>query len=244
MVRSQCPKTALLVFAKSPIVGTVKTRMQPCLSKIDCLNLHKTFVRHTLSKIKRLNYPEIEKSLFLTGSLVEAHRHAVGLGTTRDILIEVQVGKQLGERLINALQRKFSAGFDRVIFIGTDSPLLGIGEIESAIEALSGNEVVIGPATDGGYYLIGFSANIPSILRGIAWGTPLVYQQTVKLMERHGVHWKRLENRSDVDTFEDLKNLYFLMQRTSGMVDGELEQELFEVVSQLVTERTREADEK
>ena len=242
MVHSYHSKAALLVFAKSPIVGTVKTRMQPTLSKAGCLNLHKALVRHTLSKIRRLK-PEIEKSLFLTGSLVEAYQHAIELGVTRDILIEVQVGQQLGERMINALERKFNAGFHRVIFIGTDSPLLRTGEIESAIEALSEYEVVIGPATDGGYYLIGFSANIPCILRGVTWGTPLVYQETLELMQRHEVSWKCLANGFDVDTFEDLKNLYLVMKRTSGVIDGDLEQELFEVVSKLVTENSGEQDE-
>jgi len=216
--------------------------MQPVLSAMECLNLHKAFVRHTVSKIRRLNYPEIEKSLFLTGSLVEARQHAVELGGGSDIFIEAQVGKELGERLINALEKKFNAGFRIVVFIGTDSPLLRVGQIKSAIDALSENDVVIGPAKDGGYYLIGFSANIPSILHGVTWGTPLVFQQTLKLMQLHEVRWKRLEDGIDVDTFEDLKNLYWVMQRTSGVIDGELEQELFEVVSKLVTSKEKKIE--
>jgi uncharacterized protein len=231
------PQTALLIFAKSPVAGTVKTRLQPNLSEADCLLLHKAFVRLTLAKMRNLESSKVDKTLLLTGPLEEAYRYAAEFGITDGFLVDVQFGKDLGERLINALETKFNAGFRKVIIIGTDSPLLRIEQIECSIDALSEHEVVIGPSADGGYYLIGFSANIPTLLRGISWGESLVYEQTLKLIRLHSLNWKKLETGFDVDTMGDLKELYRRMQGNATLVTDDPTTHLYELVKSLVNRK-------
>ena len=228
------PQVALLIFAKSPVAGTVKTRMQPDLSEADCLLLHKAFVRLTLAILGKLDSRKVDKTLLLTGTLDEAYQYAAEFGITDEFLVDVQFGKDLGERLINALENKFNAGFLKVIIVGTDSPLLRIEQVESSIDALSEHEVVIGPSADGGYYLIGFSANIPSVLRGIPWGEPLVYEQTLELIRLYGINWKQLEVGFDVDTLEDLRELYRRMQGNATLITDSPSAQLYELVKSLV----------
>jgi len=234
MTGSGKPQVALVVFAKSPVAGTVKTRLQPYLSEADCLLLHKAFVRLTLGKLRKLESSKVNITLLLTGPLHEAYRYAAEFGVTDEYFVDVQFGKDLGERLINALANKFNAGFTKVIIIGTDSPLLRIEQLELSIDALSEHEVVIGPSADGGYYLIGFSANIPSILRGISWGESLVYEQTLELIRRHGLKCKELETGFDVDTIEDLRRLYRLMLENPVLVSDDPTTHLYDLVKSLV----------
>jgi rSAM/selenodomain-associated transferase 1 len=234
---SRRPQVALLIFAKSPIAGSVKTRMQPNLSEADCLLLHKALVRLTLAKFKNLDSSKVDKTLLLTGPLDRAYRYAAEFGVADEFFIDVQFGKDLGERLTNALENKFNSGYLKVIIIGTDSPLLRIEQIESSIDALSEHEVVIGPSADGGYYLIGFSANIPAVLRGISWGESSVYEQTLKRIRLHGLSWKKLETGFDVDTMEDLRELYRHLQGHASLVTDDPNTQLYELVESLVNRK-------
>lgn len=230
----QNPDTALLIFAKAPVVGRVKTRMQPPLSNEESLILHKALLRLTLAKVRTLNSSDIAQVLYLTGNLADAQRHRLNLALAPEFQVETQVGRDLGERLVNALQKKFDEGFKKVIFIGTDTPLLSAKEIRDAADELSHCDVVIGPAADGGYYLIGFSASIPAILEGIDWGSPRVYRQTVDLMRLHGVRWKPLVVESDLDTFENLKELRQIMKDSPSLTDSNEGNELYQILNDLV----------
>ena len=208
--------------------------MQPPLSNRECLILHNALLRHTLTKIRTLDEPDISKVLYLTGNLVDAHQHRLDLGVSPDIQIETQVGRDLGERLVNALEKKFDEGFGKVIFIGTDTPLLNVEDIGYAINELSHCEVVIGPTRDGGYALIGFSACVPAILKGINWGTPRVYPQTVDLMRLHQVRWKSLAIGSDLDTFNDLSEVGRIIEDSPSFCGSEEGKELCEVIRKLL----------
>ncbi len=227
-------RAVINIFAKSPIPGTVKTRMRPPLSVEECLELYLALVRHTVEVVRSLDSPDIEKFVFLTGSPEDASRYAMELGISEDVRIEIQSDGDLGNRMIHALEKQFRDGFLKVLFIGTDSPLLKAEDLEAAIEELTEHPVVIGPTEDGGYYLIGFSACLPSILRGIEWGSPLVYLQTLELLERHGLPWKRLKEGFDVDNFEDLTRLHTLIQAQLRLFVGETGQELLDAVNQLL----------
>jgi rSAM/selenodomain-associated transferase 1 len=231
---SQNTPTALLVFAKSPIVGTVKTRMQPQLSNRACLILHDALLRHTLTKIRTLDKPDVSKVLYLTGNLADAQQYRFDLGLATDIQVETQVGRDLGERLVNAMEKKFDEGFRKVVFIGADTPLLSAKEIGHAIDQLSHCEVVIGPTTDGGYYLIGFSASIPAILRGIDWGTPRVYGQTLSLIQLHQVRWKSLAMGSDLDTFKDLSDVGQIIKDSPSFTNSNEGKDLYQVIRKLL----------
>ena len=197
-------RTSLNIFAKAPIPGTVKTRTSPPLSPAQCLRLHEALLNHTLARMRPLIAPGVEASLCLTGTLQGALELARRMDA-RGFEVDVQQGAHLGERLGHALTTRFGQGCSKVIFIGTDCPELGPEAVRDAIRALNRQEVVIGPARDGGYYLIGFAACLPEVLQGIPWGTSAVYEATLDRLRRRGVRWKPLEPRADLDTFGDLK---------------------------------------
>ena len=197
-------RISLNIFAKAPVPGTVKTRMSPPLSPAQCLRLHRALLNHTLARMRPFIASGAQASLCLTGTLQEAREQA-GLMDARGFDVDVQHGAHLGERLTHALTTRFSQGFTKVIFVGTDCPGLGSNTVRDATRALDRLEVVIGPAQDGGYYLIGFAACLPEILQGIPWGTPAVYETTLDRLRRRGVRWKSLGRRADLDTFGDLK---------------------------------------
>ena len=179
-------RTSLNIFAKAPILGTVKTRMSPPLSPAQCLRLHRALLNHTLARMRPLIAAGVEASLCLTGTLQEALEQA-GRMEARGFGMDVQQGANLGERLSHALTTRFSQGYSKVIFVGTDCPRLGSKTVQDAIRALNRHEVVIGPAQDGGYYLIGFAACLPEILQGIPWGTPAVYATTLDRLRQRRV---------------------------------------------------------
>lgn len=197
-------RTSLNIFAKAPVPGTVKTRMSPPLSPAQCLRLHEALLNHTLARMRPLMASGVEASLCLTGTPHEALEHA-GRMDAQGFGVDVQRGAHLGERLSHALATRVRQGFSKVIFVGADCPGLGSKTVRAAIRALSRQEVVIGPAQDGGYYLIGFAACLPEVLQGIPWGTPAVFETTLDRLRRRGVRWKSLERQEDLDTFGDLK---------------------------------------
>jgi rSAM/selenodomain-associated transferase 1 len=227
-------KTSLIVFAKAPVPGTVKTRMQSILGETNCLLLHNALARHALERIRLLDLPNLDKAVFFTGAPEEVLTYAKKLGIAADISVEIQFGENLGERLSNALEKKILCGYKKVVFIGTDSPLLGNDIIEEAIEGLGSHDVVIGPAMDGGYYLIGFSDLIPSILEGINWGSSLVFDQTLELMKKNSLHWKCLKKGFDLDTCEDLVDFYESVRATQAIQTESSLRELMELIKQIL----------
>jgi len=227
-------RTSLNIFAKAPVLGTVKTRMSPPLSPAQCLRLHRALVNHTLARMRPLIASGVEVSLCLTGRLQQALEQA-GQMEARDFAVDVQRGAHLGERLSHALTTRFSQGCSRVIFVGTDCPGLGSNTVREAVRALNRQEVVIGPAQDGGYYLIGFAACLPEILQGIPWGTPAVYEATLDRLRRRGARWESLERLADLDTFGDLQQ-FCLRPLPGGRLRGGIDPALFATIRELIQE--------
>lgn len=227
-------RTSLNIFAKSPVLGTVKTRMSPPLSPAQCLRLHESLLNHTLARMRPLIDSEVEASLCLTGTLEEALEQA-GRMDARGFGVDVQCGAHLGERLSHALATRFGQGYSKVIFVGTDCPSLGSKTVRDAIRALNRQQVVIGPARDGGYYLIGFAACLPQILQGIPWGTPAVYETTLDRLRRRGLRWKSLERQADLDTFGDLKRFCRRARPGNSLEDG-IDPTFFDTIEELILE--------
>ena len=231
-------RTSVNIFARSPIPGTVKTRMSPPLSPPQCLRLHEALLNHTLAQMRPIIAPGVDASLWLTGTLKEALDHANRL-EARGFGVDVQRGDHLGDRLSQALATRVRQGYSKVIFIGTDCPKLGSKTVRDAIRSLNRQEVVIGPAQDGGYYLIGFAASVPEILQGIPWGTPAVYGTTLDLLRRRGVRWKSLERQADLDTYSDLKR--FCRQASPRVrLEGGIDPALFATIKGLIQEAGRD----
>jgi rSAM/selenodomain-associated transferase 1 len=125
-----------------------------------------------------------------------------------------QQGKHLGERMANAFENRFSAGFKKVLLVGTDIPDLPGSVFDEAFEALEHGSAVIGPTVDGGYYLIGFNHNtfFRDIFEGIAWSTSQVFEQTMKHFAHRHMRIHILPKWRDLDRHEDLA--YFMESHT------------------------------
>ena len=227
-------QTCLIVFAKTPVRGSVKTRMRPFLSEEDCLRLHSLLLRLWLGRLREWDLGQVHKALFLT-PLEAEHAAPHLLDAPPRVAVETQQGNDLGDRLSHAFNRKWNEGFRKIVFIGTDSPALRIEDLHSAFEALETSEVVLGPATDGGYYLIGFSARLPMLFSGISWGTSEVFRETVQLLETSAIRWQRLRESFDLDTYEDLVNFDRVLKESSTALPSPDGQELVAFVRHLVT---------
>jgi len=194
-------KDAILIFSKAAEAGNVKTRMRPVLNDLQCLSLHLALLRDTILKASQL---DTDLFLFLAGS--------TPLPFDPGIPVHQQQGDDLGERMQNAFSEVLKT-HSRVVITGTDSPAFPPGLLRQAFESLDRHDLVLGPAEDGGYYLIGLRKFIPEIFSGIDWGSTAVLQQTLTIIGNHDV--QLLEKQYDVDSPQDL----ILLQRDAASGD-------------------------
>jgi rSAM/selenodomain-associated transferase 1 len=195
--------TCILMLAKYPQIGLVKQRLAEDLAKGTVVGLYRRFVLDSIGTLKASGipfsicyYPQSKLGLF---------RRWLGA----DLTYLPQHGHDLGERLKNSIADAFEMGFEKVMAIGSDSPDLPAGVLLEASAALRAHDAVIGPSTDGGYYLIGFTRQgyRPSVFEGIPWSTPEVFQNTVSRLAVAGLRVHVLRRWRDVDTMEDLRFL-------------------------------------
>lgn len=206
-----------MIFARRPQRGRVKTRLVPPLTPSAALSLHVACLKSVARLGLRLP-PSVGKWLYLTSpTQAQARRVARWLGLPRQLIVRTQRGRDLGARLRRALRELLTAGYERVVFIGTDSPTLTPRRLQQAFKALSAADAVIGPARDGGYYLVGARA-LPSsaaeeMFRGIEWGTARTLQQTARRLKKLKRRVRLLPLGYDVDTVADLTRLERELQR-------------------------------
>jgi len=225
-------RACLIVFAKTPVRGKVKTRMRPFLSEEDCLRLHCLLLRLWMGRLRDWDLGQMHKALFLTPVGAGRHDPDLVLDAPPGVIVETQQGRDLGDRLSHAFNHKWNEGFRKIVFIGTDSPALRREDLHAAFKGLDESEVVLGPAADGGYYLIGFSARLPVLFSRISWGTSQVFRETVQLLETNAIRWQCLRESFDLDTFEDLVTFHQLSKESPTVPDAE---ELVAFVARLVT---------
>jgi rSAM/selenodomain-associated transferase 1 len=194
----------VLVFVKLPEAGKVKARLSKDLDENTVCSLYKVFVLDLLDTLKKGNFTF--KICFYPPGAEEKVADWLG----RDILYIPQAGKDLGDRMKSAFIDIFSRGYSEVLLIGSDIPDLPERIIEEAFEGLKNSEAVVGPAFDGGYYLIGFRKDtfLPEIFQGIHWGTDKVFAKTMEIFKRNNYRVHVLTKWRDVDRIEDLKALF------------------------------------
>ncbi len=194
----------VLLFVRAPQRGHVKTRLATRLGADKTLALYRCFVEDIIATVKAGLY---HTSVFYTpadqGAGVQAW-----LGQYASY--QPQIGSDLGQRMQAAFMNAFCEPVKRAVLIGSDFPDLNIRIIHEAFGALHQNDVVIGPATDGGYYLIGFRKDAlrEDIFKDIAWGTDRVFQQTLVQIKRAHLTYHTLPIWPDIDTYEDLEAFY------------------------------------
>ena len=193
----------IIVFARAPVLGRVKTRLVPALGEWRTLLLHRRLLGHALRTARASGCGPVE--LYATG------RHSL----LRRRALRLQRGADLGERMHDAFTRGLRR-HRRVVLIGTDSPALAARDLRRADRLLrGGHDAVIAPAEDGGYALIGLHRTSRALFEGIAWGGPQVYAETRRRLDCLGWRWRALRPVPDIDRPADLAQLRWLRFRAA-----------------------------
>jgi len=191
---------AVLVFSRTPLPGTVKSRLVPVLGAAGAADLYRGLVRRTLDTARRAAPAAIE--LWCTPD--PGDEFLRDFAVSHGVTLHSQQGGDLGERmeraLAEALQRHPCA-----VLVGCDCPELEPADLRRAVSALAaGAQVVLGPAKDGGYYLVGMGGGVADIFRDIDWGTARVMAQTRERLRQRSIAHVELASRRDLDDAADL----------------------------------------
>lgn len=193
------PDRLLLIMAKTPQPGAVKTRLCPPLTPGLAADLYRAFLRDTLAL-----------GAALPGTAVgvvyppTADDRALAAILPPGAVAWAQAGRGLGDGLSGAFARAFAAGFRRVVVMSSDSPTLPPAALAEAFAALDDHDVALGPTHDGGYYLIGLRAPQPRLFEAITWSTAVVYRQTLERAAERALRVHATPPWPDVDTVADL----------------------------------------
>ncbi len=189
----------IIQFAREPVPGMVKTRMLPELSPEQACELHRELVFWTAKILTASGVGDIELSVAgNTGSPLFQQCTALGVRAVRR-----QSGSDLGERMYGALAEGLTR-YSKVLLVGSDSPQLDRAYLQGAVSALDDCDVVLGPAEDGGYVLIGVRNVDRRWFENIVWGVETVYEETVRQVELTQANWQALPVMRDIDRPEDL----------------------------------------
>lgn len=189
---------ALIVFLKHPTPGRVKTRLAAALGAEDAAAVYSAMAEELM---RRTRSPRLKRLAFHAPEATREQMEAWLSGEDW----RVQSGGDLGERMRRAFDETFAGGARRVAIVGTDLPWLGEADVLEATHALDDSDVVVGPARDGGYYLLALSRPVPELFRDVAWSTGSVLQTTLQRAQALGLAVRQLAPRADVDTPQDLR---------------------------------------
>lgn len=189
-------KDLLIIFYRNPKIGKVKTRLAATAGNQKALEIYMKLSLHTKTITEDLN---LEKIVFYTDVI-----DLMDIWPNATFLKALQDGKDLGEKMKNAFVAGFETGYSSICIIGTDCYELTAEIITQAFEALKSADAVIGPARDGGYYLLGMTNPHTEVFNNKNWSTETVLQQTIHDFESLGLHYFLLQELKDVDTEDDL----------------------------------------
>ncbi len=194
----------LMIFTRYPEPGKTKTRLIPVLGKAGAANLHRLMAQKAIARsISLQNSRRLSVEVHHTGGSQQQMQDWLG----SDIIYQNQIDGDLGARMTAAFQKSFNSGVDKAVIIGTDCPALKAEIIAQAFDKLSQHDLVLGPAKDGGYYLIGLRRSIPELFRGINWGTSEVFAATRAIAQNLDLNIANLPTLADIDLPEDLLGL-------------------------------------
>ena len=186
-------KEVVLIFQKNEVLGKVKTRLAAGMGEHRALEIYRYLIRLTYSALETVQVP-------VWTYFSDFIPQTVNVPVDRSF---VQQGQDLGERMANAFARTFESGMNKGVLIGTDCPTLQPQHLVQAFDALTNSDLVLGPATDGGYYLIGMKHLHSNLFEGITWSTSTVLAETLKRAKIAGLSVYLLPQLDDVDTAAD-----------------------------------------
>ena len=186
---------ALIVFVRKPVAGSVKTRLASAIGPEAALAIYLQLLAHTHAVILEL---PCDKYLFYAGEIDEADQWREGFVKRQ------QSDGNLGERMKAAFAALFRKGYRQICIIGSDCFELTAETISTAFAVLQQKDVVLGPAKDGGYYLLGMKGGVKEVFDDVDWSTEKVFSQTVEKIKQQGLSFSLLPLLSDVDTVDDV----------------------------------------
>jgi len=188
-------KNALIIFTRNPELGKCKTRLAKVIGDEAALEIYKYLLNHTAEISKNI---KADKFVFYSDDIKKEDLW------NKDIFRKkLQYGTDLGARMENAFTELFQLNYEKVIIIGSDLLDLNTKHVDDAFQLLETNELVIGPAKDGGYYLLGMKNLHLDVFKNKDWGTSTVFKETIKDIQKR--NYALMEELNDIDTFEDIK---------------------------------------
>ena len=193
-------KNLIIIFTRNPELGKVKMRLAKTIGNESALNIYKFLLKHTEKTIRNI---DSDKAVYYSVKI----RH-------NDIWDKTiyqkhqQKGKNLGIRMHNAFEDAFLKGYKKVVIVGSDLYDLNTEDINESFKQLDMYDIVIGPAEDGGYYLLGMKTLNSQVFLNKDWGTATVFQNTINDLLNDSVFL--LEELNDIDIYEDIKNIVAL----------------------------------
>ena len=208
----------LIIMAKQPIYGAVKTRLCPPLTPQEAMLLYEAFLRDTISLVDAACALAGNVTPALAYSPQGSHDYFRDLVPERFTLLP-QIGGDLGERLCNLPVQARALGFGSTAMISSDSPTLPPDVVARCFEELArpGTDVVLGPCTDGGYYLIGMNEAQPALFKGITLSTGHVMRETLAAAAHASLRVATLPTWYDADTVEDLRQMWSDLEADAGV---------------------------
>lgn len=210
---------ALVIMAKAPEPGRVKTRLAPPLSLKEAAELAHALLVDQLENLKQLASSEV----FVAYTPSEAIAFFEAM-VPEGFSCFAQEGETLGERMSEAFRHLFAKGFKSVLLIGSDLPPIPLEFFEQAYDALERPDcdVVLGPSRDGGYYLVGMDRLVPEIFEGMIWSRDDVLARTLEKLDELGVKHELLPTWYDIDTPDDLARLQSLHDSQQSLMKNTL----------------------
>jgi rSAM/selenodomain-associated transferase 1 len=186
-------KEALIIFVRSPELGKVKTRLAAQIGKDNALLVYKKLLTHTKSVAAAL---PCDVFIFAADALQDEQWNK--------FIIEQQSGDDLGKKMLHAFKTVFEKGYKKSVIIGSDCPELSASHVKQAFKILDDTDIVIGPAKDGGYYLLGMKKIYKALFQINTWSTATVFDETIASINASQLSYKELEALTDVDEEKDL----------------------------------------
>lgn len=205
-----------VLFGRYPVPGSCKTRLAASLGDADTFLFYQAILADTARKLDGLAHTLPVGVLAFPDARTQAPRDPLGHNPFRRFRLVRQPDLAFGDRLAFAMEWPLSNGFSPAILVSADSPELRTEDLLEAFHLLESLDVVLGPAEDGGYYLIGMNRFHPGLFRGITWSTSSVAEETAQAAERLGLSFARVGRCHDVDILDDLAGL---AQRRSAARD-------------------------
>ncbi|MGF1670473.1 MAG: TIGR04282 family arsenosugar biosynthesis glycosyltransferase [Balneolaceae bacterium] len=185
----------LIIFVKNPVKGKVKTRLAADLGESKALMVYHSLLRITRSVVNSMN---VTKQVWYSDFIDPSDDW-----DPKFFYKKLQIGISLGERMKTAFYCGFHDNFKRIVIIGSDCPSISENHLKQAYRELADNDVVLGPSSDGGYYLLGMNQFIPELFDNKSWSTENLYAETLRTIRDMNKSFGELEILNDIDTLED-----------------------------------------